>query len=306
MELQCNDCVHKNVCKNIEKWKAYNLEMEEMKEKYPVDWVENNKPFTSCSDYKRDILIGDIQDKNNSVECNSYYNAGYDNNGCYNVGYCNIGDCNIGNYNNGDFNTGNCNIGCYNVGDFNIGDKNSGDFNFCNFSNGVFNTKEPTINIFNKPSAWTYEDWLNSNVYNILANNFTNNVWICEADMTEEEKANHPEYKTTGGYLKVLDFKEAFKNMWIRLNKEQKNIIINELPNFNKDIFKEITGIDIDKDENVTLNIYQHTNNNKYNTKNSNDKISNIDKEKQKVTEYYNNFNNVDNILDDMLAYLLK
>ena len=124
--------------------------------------------------------------------------------------------------------------------------------------------------------------------------------------MTEEEKANNPEYKTTGGYLKVLDFKEAFKNMWIRLNKEQKNIIINELPNFDKYIFKEITGIDIDKDENVTLNICKHTNNNKYNTKNSNDKISNIDKEKQKVTEYYNNFNNVDNILDDVLAYLLK
>ena len=139
-----------------------------------------------------------------------------------------------------------------------------------------------------------------------MANNFENNVWVCEADMTEEEKANHPEYKTTGGYLKVLDFKEAFKNMWGRLNKEQKNIIINELPNFDKDIFKEIIGIDIDKDENVTLNICQHTNNNKYNTKNSNDKISNIDKEKQKVTEYYNNFNNVDNILDDMLAYLLK
>ena len=337
MKLQCNDCIHKNVCKNNEKWKTYNLEMEEMKEKYPVDWVENNKPFTSCSDYKRDILIGDNVNETNTTE--RYYNE-YKNDGCYNMGDCNVdnnnsyfnngnynngnynngyfnngyfnngnynnGDCNNGNYNNGDCNNGSYNVGNANSGGFNIGDQNSGDFNFCNFSNGVFNTKEPTINIFNKPSTWTYEDWLNSNVYNILANNFTNNVWIYKANMTEEEKANHPEYKSTGGYLKVLDFKEAFKNMWIRLNKEQKNIIINELPNFDKYIFKQITGIDIDKDENVTSNICQHTNNNKYNTKNSNDKISNIDKEKQKVTEYYNNFNNVDNILDDMLAYLLK
>ena len=72
MELQCNDCVHKNVCKNIEKWKAYNLEMEEMKEKYPVDWVENNKPFSSCGDYKRDILIGDNVNETNTIE--RYYN----------------------------------------------------------------------------------------------------------------------------------------------------------------------------------------------------------------------------------------
>ena len=317
MKLECNDCVHKNVCKNIEKWKAYNLEMEEMKEKYPTDWVENNKPFTSCSDYKRDILIGDNVNKTNSIErCygeykvdnnnGNYNNGDFNNGGCnngnYNNGCCNNGDCNNGDYNNGNYNNGSYNVGNDNSGDFNIGDQNSGDFNFCNFSNGVFNTKEPTINIFNKPSTWTYEDWLNSNVYNILANNFTNNVWIYKANMTEEEKANHPEYKTTDGYLKVLDFKEAFKNMWIRLNKEQKNIIINELPNFDKYIFKQITGIDIDKDE--ELNTIKD--NSKYNTKNSNDKISNIDKEKQKVTEYYNNFNNVDNILDDMLAYLLK
>ena len=289
MKLQCNDCIHKNVCKNIEKWKAYNLEMEEMKEKYPVDWVENNKPFSSCSDYKRDILIGDNVNETNTIEryyneykndgyyntgdcnvdnSNSYYNNGnynnghynngnynngHCNNGCRNNGDCNNGDCNNGDYNNGNYNSGYYNVGNANSGDFNIGDQNSGDFNFCNFSNGVFNTKEPTINIFNKPSTWTYEDWINSNVYNILANNFTNNVWICKANMTEEEKVNHPEYKTTGGYLKVLDFKEAFKNMWIKLNKEQKNTIVNELPNFDKDIFKEITGIDIDKDEELNI-----------------------------------------------------
>ena len=306
MKLQCNDCIHKNVCKNIEKWKAYNLEMEEMKEKYPVDWVENNKPFSSCSDYKRDILIGDNVNETNTIEryynehnnngdcTNSYCNNGYYNNGDYNNGdcnngCCNNGCCNNGNYNNGNYNNGSYNVGNANSGDFNIGDQNSGDFNFCNFSNGVFNTKEPTINIFNKPSTWTYEDWLNSNVSNILANNFENNVWVCEADMTEEEKVNHPEYKTTGGYLKVLDFKEAFKNMWIRLNKEQKNIIINELPNFNKYIFKQITGIDIDKDE--ELNIIKD--NSKYNTKNSNDKNNNNNKTDVKFetpSSYYEDF----------------
>ena len=310
MKLQCNDCIHKNVCKNIEKWKTYNLEMEEMKKKYPADWVENNKPFSSCSDYKRDILTGDNVNETNTIEryyneykndgyyntgdcnvdnSNSYYNNGNYNNGHYNNGNYNNGHCNNGDYNVGNYNNGSHNVGNANSGDFNIGDQNSGDFNFCNFSNGVFNTKEPTINIFNKPSTWTYEDWINSNVYNILANNFTNNVWIYKADMTEEEKANHPEYKTTGGYLKVLDFKEAFKNMWIRLNKEQKNIIINELPNFDKDIFKQITGIDIAKDE--ELNIIKD--NSKYNTKNSNDKNNNnntTDVKFETPSSYYEDF----------------
>lgn len=33
--------------------------------------------------------------------------------------------------------------------------------NKTNFSNGCFNTEEPKIFLFNKPSDWTYRDWLN-------------------------------------------------------------------------------------------------------------------------------------------------
>ena len=65
--------------------------------------------------------------------------------------------------------------------------------------------------------------------------------------MTDEEKIENPSYKTTGGYLKKLTFEEACKNMWDCLTEEEKNTVITELPNFDKDVFKEITGIDIDK-----------------------------------------------------------
>lgn len=42
---------------------------------------------------------------------------------------------------------------------------NSGDWNKTNFSNGCFNTESPKIYLFNKPSDWTYQDWLNSDAF---------------------------------------------------------------------------------------------------------------------------------------------
>ena len=32
--------------------------------------------------------------------------------------------------------------------------------------------------------------------------------WISEVDMTDEEKAEHPEHTTTGGYLKELSMRK--------------------------------------------------------------------------------------------------
>ena len=50
----------------------------------------------------------------------------------------------------------------------NSGNRNSGDWNKTNFSNGCFNTVEPKIHLFNKPSEWTYRDWLNSETRYLL------------------------------------------------------------------------------------------------------------------------------------------
>ena len=64
--------------------------------------------------------------------------------------------------------TGLCNSGNCNSGNRNSGDWNSGDWNKCSFSNGCFNTVEPKIYLFNKPSDWTYRDWLNSDARYLL------------------------------------------------------------------------------------------------------------------------------------------
>ena len=191
------------------------------------------------------------------------WNSGDWNSGNRNSGNCNSGNCNSGNRNSGNRNSGNRNSGNRNSGDWNSGDwnsgnrnsgncnsgnRNSGDWNNTNFSNGCFNTVEPTIHLFNKPSSWTYRDWLNSEA-RYLMNQIQGDIleWVYLSGMTDEEKAAHPETETTGGYLKELDNSECAVIWWRSLDQRQKNVIM-AIPNFDKAIFKEITGIDVDAD----------------------------------------------------------
>ena len=179
----------------------------------------------------------------NSGDCNS----GDCNSGDYNSGNRNSGNRNSGNRNSGDYNSGNWNSGNYNSGNRNSGNRNSGDWNKSSFNNGCFNTIEPTIMMFNKPSEITYQDWVNSDARRLL-NQIPKDVveWIYSDDMTDEEKAVHPEHKITGGYLKVLDESECSQIWWDGLDNSQKKII-KSMPNFNESIFEEITGIKVDK-----------------------------------------------------------
>ena len=177
----------------------------------------------------------------NSGNCNS----GDWNSGNWNSGNWNSGNCNSGNCNSGNRNSGNCNSGNWNSGDWNSGNRNSGDWNKTNFSNGCFNTEEPKIFLFNKPSDWTYRDWLNSDARYLL-NQIPRNVvdWIWSDDMTDEEKEQHPEYEVVGGYLKILDESECGQLWWDSLSERYKNII-EAMPNFDKEIFEDVTGIKI-------------------------------------------------------------
>lgn len=68
-------------------------------------------------------------------------------------------------------------------------------------------------------------------------------VWF--DSMTDEEKAVHPEAKTTGGYLKERTTADNARKWWAGLSADDRNIIFS-LPNFDAAIFKEITGIDVD------------------------------------------------------------
>ena len=145
------------------------------------------------------------------------------------------GNCNSGNWNSGDCNSGDCNSG----------NRNSGDWNRTSFSNGCFNTKLPKIFLFDKSSDWTYQDWLNSDARLIL-NKIPSNglIWINSNEMTDKEKTEYPEHSVTGGFLKQTE-EEAIQQMWWNeLSDKEKNAFLS-IPNFDRAIFKEITGIDV-------------------------------------------------------------
>ena len=173
------------------------------------------------------------------------WNTGDWNTGDRNTGDWNTGDWNTGNRNTGDRNTGNWNTGDRNTGDWNTGDRNTGDWNKSSCNTGCFNTEEQKIMLFNKPSNMTYNDWLRSDARYLL-NHIPKDVveWVYEKDMTDEEKAAHPTYETTGGYLRVLDESECAQIWWDGLSETDKSTI-KAIPNFNGEIFEECTGIKI-------------------------------------------------------------
>jgi len=210
---------------------------------------EGDKCCTNKLEIVREIPWAELLEiVNTGKGCTGLCNSGDWNSGDWNSGNRNSGDCNSGDWNSGDCNSGDWNSGDWNSGDWNSGDWNSGDWNKCSFSNGCFNTTSPKIYLFNKPSEWTYEDWLNSEaryLLNQIPGDVLEYIWL--SDMTDEEKAEHPEAETTGGYLKVLDNSECAVIWWRGLSDRQK-AIITAIPNFDKAIFKEITGIDVDED----------------------------------------------------------
>ena len=172
------------------------------------------------------------------------WNSGDCNRGSWNSGDCNRGSCNSGDYNSGDCNSGDCNSGNRNSGDWNSGNCNSGDCNSgnCNsgnYNSGFFNSNEPFVRMFNK------ETNLKRNEINLPCFcYFDLTVWVSHDTATEEEKKEHKmEIETCGGFLKTLEYKEAWRLAWNKASKEE-HLKMLELPNWNNEVFEEISGID--------------------------------------------------------------
>jgi len=221
---------------------------------------DDSKACTNGIRIVRELTWGEVLELvNTGTGCTGMRNSGDRNSGDRNSGDRNSGDWNSGNRNSGDWNSGNrnsgnrnsgdWNSGNRNSGDWNSGDGNSGDWNHTNFSAGIFNTEEQKIRMFNKESDWTYRDWLNSRARYILVNVPQVVVeWIWSDDMTDEEKSEHPDYETTGGYLKVTDKRSRATDWWNGLPKDDKGEI-KSLPNFDFSIFCECVGIDKERAE---------------------------------------------------------
>ena len=173
-------------------------------------------------------------------------NTGRSNTGDWNTGDWNTGNRNTGNRNTGNRNTGNRNTGDWNTGDWNTGNRNTGDWNSVDFSTGCFNTKEEKIRLFNKRSKWTYRDWRCSSARDLMCDcPCIKTVWISEKYMTDSEKEENPTWECTGGYLKTVEATDKDKQeWWDNLDDEEREEVM-RLPNFDKEIFKKITGIEV-------------------------------------------------------------
>jgi len=149
-----------------------------------------------------------MSDKTTTNHNTGSRNSGDCNSGDHNIGNHNSGYYNSGNYNSGNHNSGDCNSGHYNSGDCNSGHYNSGDYN-----SGLFNTDEPIVRMFNKSTDKRLSDIV------------TPNCLYFEVDATDS-------------------YKETFTR---RLNETSVDelIEVTELPNFDNDIFKEISGCDL-------------------------------------------------------------
>src|SRR5574344_462932 len=168
------------------------------------------------------------------------WNSGNNNSGSWNSGNNNSGSWNSGNNNSGDGNSGNRNSGDWNSGNRNSGNRNSGDWNSGNRNSGFFNTDSPLVRIFNKETNVPRD---NIDFPSFFYFDLT--VWVSHDTATDEEKEEHKqEIETCGGFLKTLDYKEAFKLAWDKASEEEHEQV-KQLPNFDADIFYEISGIDV-------------------------------------------------------------
>lgn len=155
----------------------------------------------------------------------------------------NTGDRNSGYGNSGYGNSGDRNSGDWNSGDWNSGNWNSGNWNSGNFNNGFFNSKINKCFIFDKISIFTTEEFIKSKYYKALNSvKLIITEWI---NYEDTEKENDKAKKLIGGYLKTYNYKEACATWWDKLTEENKQII-QEMPNFNKEVFKKITGIELE------------------------------------------------------------
>ena len=209
----------------------------------------DNRCCTNKLEIVREIPWSEVLERvNQGKGCTGNCNTGNCNTGNHNTGNHNTGSCNTSDWNAGNRNAGDWNAGNYNTGSCNTGDWNAGDWNYSSFNSGCFNTSEHKILMFDEPSDWTYRDWLNSKAYWILFGMPKDvTTWVYACDMTDEEKAAHPEHVTTGGYLKKLDERNVAQDYWNSLSENQKQVILS-LPNFDKEKFYQCTGIRVDGD----------------------------------------------------------
>ena len=257
-ELKC--CTDKvfHFCRDlydIEKESNYKLAKSRLFEIISGDFIRDGDKYgTNSITILREIEGDEKLELINSGNRNSgYWNSGNMNSGDWNSGDRNSGDMNSGDMNSGDRNSGNMNSGNWNSGNMNSGNMNSGDrnsgnwnsgnMNSGNWNSGFFNSDEPCVRMFNKMTTYKRKDikipfWCFFNL----------TVWVSHDTASEEEKKEHKaEIEICGGFLKTINYKDAWRIAWNKASIEERKELF-DLPNWDNQVFKEITGIDAENE----------------------------------------------------------
>nr|WP_229263691.1 hypothetical protein [Cohnella cholangitidis] len=172
-------------------------------------------------------------------------NTGKGNTGHSNAGHYNAGDSNAGNRKAGHYNAGTATPGTAtpgtttpgtatpgtatpgtttpgnrNAGHYNAGHYNAGDFNSCNWSTGSFCSVEPPFLLFNKPSPISRDEL----------------YWHAGFRAARQ-------LRVVDGDGNKIEYKQAWANLWNDELGNPERIAIQSIPNFDTDVFFEITGI---------------------------------------------------------------
>ena len=107
----------------------------------------------------------------------------------------------------------------------------------------MFCTQDPKVKIFDIETDMTMKEVVRTDWYRMLFKySIDLTKWI---ENTDEEKQSDKDKDLIGGYLKTYTYKEACKNWWNEYTDKEKAIIMS-MPNFDKDKFKQITGIEVE------------------------------------------------------------
>ena len=230
---------------DIEKESNYKLDKSRLFEIISGDFIRDGDKYgTNSITILREIEGDEKLELINSGNRNSgNRNSGNRNSGDWNSGDMNSGDRNSGNRNSGDLNSGDLNSGDMNSGNRNSGNRNSGDYNSGDWNSGFFNSDEPCVRMFNKMTTYKRKDIkIPSWCY------FDLTVWVSHDTATEEEKTEHKaEIEICGGFLKKINYKDAWRIAWNKASIEERKELF-DLPNWDNQVFKEITGIDAENE----------------------------------------------------------
>jgi hypothetical protein len=161
--------------------------------------------------------------------------------GNYSTGNYSTGDRSTGYSSTGDYSTGDCSTGHSSTGNYSTGNYSTGNWSTSDYSTGHFSTEDYSgFGAFNKPCS--VEEWKSAKKPDFIRFGLTK--WVDLSDMTHQEKIDNPSCETTGGYLRVYGYKEAWRKAWDSATDRDKELLY-ALPNFDAEVFKEISGIDV-------------------------------------------------------------